>query len=715
MKFPRFQDSSPATNAKVSLMAAPLIATMLLSVPAMTFAQNQQIDRNNMNVVAMQNSNSGNRLLDGQTGSSDSESWLNDQVWNQNFYPMSVDLSLGGQYDLSQLRYFVGNLTPSAQINFLYSNQSTPSGFVPLITVNTGHQWNSFRTVSLSDPSARFLRIVFNTPEQQFNISELQVFGQPSGSSSSSSSSGSGSSGSSSGSGSSGSSSGSGSSGSSSGGVGPGSFSLGTELPPDSISKAMNFGKWTPVFANECPGSVHDRYWAIAPDNRVYHTWHPSTDFVTGCQFGHEHGDDPRDSEIFDYAQGFPPFGYAMQQQMNLSDFEGRREDHVGHKVTVANNIRLAIGNSANVNITIWDTGITCDLLSKIHMGSHSVDAMTNSVHEYFLNLSCDDTKWAEPTAFSVKQLAQFGRPNEFVSWSDSPPLNTNMKGTVSSQIKKFDGSADNLTDPQVFPATSLAGDREHDGISAMYEHRYYNKRQPEIWAMTRREGSPNPPQNKRHSGAINIDVPGGGSVEFFPYYIVKNPSRLYDGPEKTVRRTIEFCYPGTSSNRPVLNKAFCTGLPPTYPGEDYWKSPASPFNGGFRGVNFKGFGLANEGGPREFCTDAFGENAVPATGDPTNPCPVNTVFQKAAPISNYWAVQGHGGVGADKCILDVDGVCRNEALVGTIERFVRNSATGQWQRTTATPKPGGGYTPAGIGFEWISNHADDAGVHAPN
>ena len=177
---------------------------------------------------------------------------------------------------------------------------------------------------------------------------------------------------------------------------------------------------------------LHDRYWTKGDDGFAYHTWHPTE--VEGCTFYHEHGDNPvglfkdgpdsdpnavaRSSKAFEYGGGYPPFGYAMAVY-NRTHAKIRREDHFGHKVIVANGIRMAIGNSQNPNADIYDTGIRCDWYSKIHQGSYSADALTNNMHEYFLTLICNDDadKGAidpnadDVTRFSFKSMLNWGNP----------------------------------------------------------------------------------------------------------------------------------------------------------------------------------------------------------------------------------------------------------------------------------------------------------------
>src|SRR3989442_6679457 len=81
--------------------------------------------------------------------------------------------------------------------------------------------------------------------------------------------------------------------------------------PP--IGFAVSYGIWTPGPRDDCTAEVHNSYSVVGPDRKLYPTWHPPVDPVTGCSFGHDHGRDPRGSAL--YAEVGPiPFGYANDQ-----------------------------------------------------------------------------------------------------------------------------------------------------------------------------------------------------------------------------------------------------------------------------------------------------------------------------------------------------------------------------------------------------------------
>ena len=58
------------------------------------------------------------------------------------------------------------------------------------------------------------------------------------------------------------------------------------------IGDAASVGIWAPGPRDDCTAAQHDAYSAVGPDRKRYPTWHPPTDPVSGCSFGHDHGRD---------------------------------------------------------------------------------------------------------------------------------------------------------------------------------------------------------------------------------------------------------------------------------------------------------------------------------------------------------------------------------------------------------------------------------------
>ncbi|MGH8623330.1 MAG: hypothetical protein ACRET3_14445, partial [Burkholderiales bacterium] len=102
--------------------------------------------------------------------------------------------------------------------------------------------------------------------------------------------------------------------------------------PGTAIGNARAYGIWTPGPNDTCTPEVHNRYSVVGPDRKLYPTWHPPVDPVTGCSFGHEHGRDPRGSNLH-RTVGDIPFGLANEALITWDSANQRNEDHVGHKI----------------------------------------------------------------------------------------------------------------------------------------------------------------------------------------------------------------------------------------------------------------------------------------------------------------------------------------------------------------------------------------------
>src|SRR5437763_10393037 len=54
--------------------------------------------------------------------------------------------------------------------------------------------------------------------------------------------------------------------------------------PP--IGFAQSYGIWTPGPRDDCTAEVHNSYSVVGPDRKLYPTWHPPVDPVTGARSG---------------------------------------------------------------------------------------------------------------------------------------------------------------------------------------------------------------------------------------------------------------------------------------------------------------------------------------------------------------------------------------------------------------------------------------------
>ena len=79
--------------------------------------------------------------------------------------------------------------------------------------------------------------------------------------------------------------------------------------PPVQDSRAYREKNWTPTARDTCSAALHASHSVIGPDGKRYPTWHAPTDTdpATGetCTYGHEHGDDPSTSDIYDWVTDF--------------------------------------------------------------------------------------------------------------------------------------------------------------------------------------------------------------------------------------------------------------------------------------------------------------------------------------------------------------------------------------------------------------------------
>ena len=333
-------------------------------------------------------------------------------------------------------------------------------------------------------------------------------------------------------------------------------------VPETGVAAAL--GMWNPSGTDTCSKAVHDSYSTIGPDGLRYPTWHPPVDPATGCTFGHEHGRDPRGSDLYGEV-GDIPFGYA-NQHLPESDFATPRvEDHVGHKVEWENDMVMHVGQSGSSTLEI-----RCDVLVKLHQGTHSPDAFTNNLHEIAYHIRCSDG-----TAFSATLLTPIGTPGELVAACERE--RHVAVGTATPPNSPPGGGKRAVPDALCVDA-NVAGAHPHlDG--ALHESW-------EVSASLRR-------------------ADGHWLVAFNPYFQVRDPSRYFaPGRDRNLARSIELC-----ALPAVQGRDRCAGL-----GSDSipWDDPRSPFKGVRRFVDINGNFLSNKGGPNVWYTTPLGTNGSP-------------------------------------------------------------------------------------------------------
>ena len=341
---------------------------------------------------------------------------------------------------------------------------------------------------------------------------------------------------------------------------------------PDAPASAA-FGIWSPGAFDTCTKEQHDAYFVVGPDGKKYPTWHPPTG-PGGCTFGHDHGRDPRGSDLFG-SVGNIPFGLANEALLVTDPANPRHEDHVGHKVEWENDIELRPGGSAGNFLSV-----RCDVLTKLHQGTHSKDAFTNNVHEIVQHLKCSDG-----SEMGITMLTAIGNPGEFrsrctgqvIQAGQATPLNSPRGGGV-----------------RIIPERSCV---ERHMLVADGQRSDYGAALHENWETS---------QSIRRADGSTI-------AHFNNYYQVRRPSRYYDPTQpNNVGRPMADCYATLPDGRrarggdcaAATQDGSVTGI--TY------DDPRSPFNGASRFVDVNGVEVNNAGGPEFWYTDAYGRNGQP-------------------------------------------------------------------------------------------------------
>ncbi|MBP3223036.1 MAG: hypothetical protein J6M18_03825, partial [Actinomycetaceae bacterium] len=258
-----------------------------------------------------------------------------------------------------------------------------------------------------------------------------------------------------------------------------------------------------------CSEELHKRYAVHGKDGALYDSWHPTVvkDPSTGelCSFGHEHGDDPKTSDIYEFAaahfslnsEGIP-FGVVNQASAEYSESTGsighRHEDHVGHKVFVANNVKLVKEDRSGYVKDEKGNVVECDYLIQQHQGTHSPDATQANTHETEYAAVCTDG-----TEVALQGFTRFGAPNEFTEKCSGE--------TIDTSVNSMDLESQS-TGRRVIPTVECVTANEGNSANSL----------PDVWSLYEIWEADN-----------TYQMPDGGSIYFDPWYGVRNPSRVAD------------------------------------------------------------------------------------------------------------------------------------------------------------------------------------------
>lgn len=350
-------------------------------------------------------------------------------------------------------------------------------------------------------------------------------------------------------------------------------------VDPGSGTPSRAFGIWNPGPYDSCTKEQHDAYAVLGPDGKVYPTWHPPTG-PGGCTFGHEHGRDPRGSDLYGDAGGLP-FGVA-NEALSISDpANPRDEDHVGHKVEWENDINLQFSGAGSAIFTL-----KCDVLAKLHQGTHSKDAFTNNLHELIYHFRCEDG-----AEMHITLLTAIGTPGEFVRSCDH---NVHVSAGTPTPANSPDGGGFRAIPDRtcVEQLMLVPQGQQSNFFSALHETW-------EISANIRRQD-------------------GHALAAFNPYFQVRLPSRFHDPAlAPVVGRPIDVCYEVTADGRRAAggpcDESTDDGQTPAVTFDD----PRSRFNGAGHFMDVNANRISNADGPEIWYTDAFGRNGrtEPFTG----------------------------------------------------------------------------------------------------
>jgi len=403
---------------------------------------------------------------------------------------------------------------------------------------------------------------------------------------------------------------------------------------------AASYGIWTPSRLDTCTKDQHDSYFVLGPDGKKYPTWHPSIDPVSGCSFGHEHGRDPRGSELWrtkqiqqffyydanangvmdpiEEAVSGLPFGYAAEktnEYFAANDVGAHRhEDHVGHKVEWANGEPDAathqmsndpaggvwVGRLAN-GVVKNDTGVRCYYLAKPHQGVTTGDAFTNNLHEVFYFADCRHADAALDQKISLAQMVPFGQPGEFTQFE--PMCGRSARGGAARTITL--GLNDVNRRYPSGPGQREIITRECVETGFLVPEGEWSGNFYEAWSATLRVVDQH---GLQHAGQINLLFDVEDAARYF-YPDELKAQRGYANPAAGPNRgfAMDLCNDTSLRGRRARGGACDAATNYGATADVTWDDPRSAFRGLHRGAYFMPAVLSNLGGPQVWYTDPFG------------------------------------------------------------------------------------------------------------
>jgi hypothetical protein len=329
---------------------------------------------------------------------------------------------------------------------------------------------------------------------------------------------------------------------------------------------------WTPGPGDTCTQDDHLQFVASGPDGKLYPTWHPPTG-PGGCTFGHEHGRDPAGAGLED--MGPVLFGYANERLDEYPGRSPRHEDHVGHKIEWARDAQFKPSGGTGAVAPI-----TCNVLTKMHQGTHSADAFTNNLHEIVYRIRCNDGAEAAVTFLTANGPA----------------------GQLSRRCRTSDKVEAGVANP---PDSPRQAHPRSPGRSMG------NRFIPDRWCV---DNTSNSTQLSEVWKTQNLITTADNRLlfRFAVYFFVSDPSRFFDpGAPNNVGRAASECFATDAQGEYSISSTACRAARAFSGGSPAeWNSPDSYFTGTRRGTRFNDFFLTNPDTRTVWYTDPFGQNA---------------------------------------------------------------------------------------------------------
>jgi hypothetical protein len=224
---------------------------------------------------------------------------------------------------------------------------------------------------------------------------------------------------------------------------------------------------------------------------------------------------------------------------------------------------------------------VTCEVLMKIHQGTHSGDALINNAHELLYAARCSDG-----TEIISSTLTRFGNANEF-----NRSCTKDLVATSGSNLPDGDGGSRAIPDRYCVDRDVLVPANQTSAVWALYE----------VW-----------------QSANDLTAADGRSLASFdPAFGVRNPARAHaGGPDSAIFDLVDVT---------DLTDAVDGGTAHGYPFDEITEhehatgsqlaktDPASPFDGAQRDFALHATQVTNAGGPTTWWTDPYGEGGVAA------------------------------------------------------------------------------------------------------